>query len=80
MNKSERSLTIHRTFNAERTRVWRAWTDPETRIIVLLEAQGKRTDITFIQTGFESAGCRNGHREGWAEAIDNLSTFLLKSS
>ncbi len=53
---------------------------PETEITVLLaEAQGK-TVMTFRQTGFESAGARDGHRMGWNSTFDRLAEYLQSAA
>lgn len=59
-----------------------AWYDeegvpgPETLVTVLLEERGDKTAMTFRQTGFASAGARDGHEGGWGESFDKLASLL----
>ena len=49
---------------------------PETVCTVLLKSLGDKTEMTFRQTGFTSAGSREGHEGGWTECFDKLSELL----
>jgi uncharacterized protein YndB with AHSA1/START domain len=59
-----------------------AWIDedgtpgPETVVTVTFEAHPDGTLLTFAQTGFESAGSRDSHLEGWAEVLEGLAAYL----
>ena len=59
-----------------------AWDDengrPSEETIVTLDfdAQGNRTKLTFHQTGFTSAGERDGHHGGWSETFDKFEEYL----
>ena len=59
-----------------------AWLDdagrpgPETLVTVELEEIPGGTLLRFTQTGFASAGARDGHGEGWGEALDRLAAHL----
>jgi uncharacterized protein YndB with AHSA1/START domain len=59
------------------------WEDPDGRVqnetlvsITLSDAGDGRTRMLFEQTGFESAGSRDGHQQGWSEAFDSLEAAL----
>jgi uncharacterized protein YndB with AHSA1/START domain len=51
---------------------------PETLVTVTLTERGNKTEMTFRQTGFESAESRKGHSEGWNECFDLLDELLRK--
>lgn len=51
-------------------------TSPESIVTVTLTARGKKTEMNFRQTGFESEGSRDGHSEGWTECFDKLDEML----
>lgn len=52
---------------------------PETVITVRFsDAPGGGTRVKFEQTGFDSAGSRDGHAGGWGECLDRLATLLVK--
>lgn len=59
-----------------------AWEDAEgkpghgTLVTITLNERNDKTEMVFAQTGFESAASRDGHREGWNEAFDALTTAL----
>jgi uncharacterized protein YndB with AHSA1/START domain len=59
-----------------------AWDDEngkpseETVVTLVFEAQGKRTKLSFHQSGFSSQGERDGHYGGWAETFDKLEQHL----
>ena len=48
----------------------------ETLVTVRFEALGRRTRVTLEQTGFDSAGARDGHLGGWSECFDLLAEHL----
>jgi len=65
-----------------------AWSDPttvgltdkdiqETLVTVRLEEKGNKTEMTFTQGPFLSAGARDGHNGGWNSAFDKFAEFLL---
>ena len=49
---------------------------PETILTLELRAEGERTRLVLTQTGFDSAASRDGHRDGWISAIDNLEKLF----
>jgi uncharacterized protein YndB with AHSA1/START domain len=51
-------------------------TGPETLVTVTFAEQGAKTEMTFEQTGFESAPARDGNAEGWKECFDKLRQHL----
>lgn len=56
-----------------------AWDEPdavETVVTVTFAEYEGRTEMTFRQDGFSSAGSRDGHESGWDEAIDCLGDIL----
>ena len=62
------------------TFVWDHEPDHEMLVTVDFAAKGKKTEITFEQTGFISDGEREGHRGGWGESFDRLAEYLTKVS
>lgn len=59
------------------TQIYRGETGPETRIVVDFDEEpGERTRMTFHQSGFDTAGRRDGNEEGWSECFDKLSHRL----
>ena len=62
------------------THVWMDENDnpmpPETVVTVRLTERGNRTEMNFRQTGFDSAGSREGHSEGWTECFEKLDEML----
>jgi uncharacterized protein YndB with AHSA1/START domain len=48
----------------------------ETLVTVRFEDLGGKTRIRFEQTGFDSAGARDGHAQGWNECFDILAEHL----
>ena len=59
-----------------------AWDDengkrgPETVVTVTLVARGKKTEMNFRQTGFDSAESCDGHADGWGQCFDKLEELL----
>ena len=59
-----------------------AWDDqngkpgPETLVTVTFIERGGKTEMNFRQTGFDSAGERDGHAGGWSECFDRLDEIL----
>jgi uncharacterized protein YndB with AHSA1/START domain len=49
---------------------------PETLVTVTLTERGNKTEMTFRQSGFDSAESRQGHSEGWNECFDLLDDLL----
>jgi uncharacterized protein YndB with AHSA1/START domain len=58
------------------TFVWDREPDHQMLVSVDFAAKGKKTEITFEQTGFTSDGEREGHRRGWGESFDRLGEYL----
>lgn len=52
--------------------------DPSHEMLVTVDfaGKGKKTEITFQQTGFNSEGEREGHKGGWNESFDRLGDSL----
>jgi uncharacterized protein YndB with AHSA1/START domain len=48
----------------------------ETLVTVRFDDLGGKTRIRFEQTGFDSAGARDGHGQGWNECLDILAGHL----
>ncbi|HYN82904.1 MAG TPA: SRPBCC domain-containing protein [Gemmatimonadaceae bacterium] len=61
-----------------------AWLDehgdpgPETVVTVTLVERGGKTEMTFRQSGFDSADSRDGHAGGWNECFDRLDELLAR--
>ena len=51
-------------------------TGPESIVTVTLSESGKKTEMVFRQTGFDSAASRDGHKEGWTECFEKLEEML----
>jgi len=49
---------------------------PETVVTVSLRALGAKTEMSFRQTGFESAARRDGNADGWRECLQKLAANL----
>lgn len=49
---------------------------PDTVVAVTLEATGKQTRMTFVQTGFDSDRHRDENGEGWAECFRKLERSM----
>jgi uncharacterized protein YndB with AHSA1/START domain len=49
---------------------------PETVVTITLRASGTGTEMTFRQSGFESASSLEGHEGGWSQSISRLDHFL----
>jgi uncharacterized protein YndB with AHSA1/START domain len=48
----------------------------ETLVTVTLSVVGKQTEMTFLQTGFDSQERRDGNAEGWNECFRKLELSL----
>jgi uncharacterized protein YndB with AHSA1/START domain len=48
----------------------------ETVVTISFADRGAQTELTLHQTGFESAGSRDGHRDGWSSSIDRFEEYL----
>jgi uncharacterized protein YndB with AHSA1/START domain len=57
------------------THAWKGG-DEETLVTVRFEDHVRGTRIIFEQSGFASAGSRDGHKGGWKECFDRLATHL----
>jgi len=61
-----------------------AWLDgngkpgPETLVTVTLTERAGKTEMSFRQSGFDSAESRDGHAGGWNECFDRLEGLLAK--
>lgn len=53
-------------------------TSPETTVVVEFIAEGDGTRVMLTQTGFENAPSRDGHQQGWSEALDQLPLLLSR--
>jgi uncharacterized protein YndB with AHSA1/START domain len=64
------------------THAWRTadGTSPETLLTVELFDAPNGTRLVLTQTGFDSAGSRDGHVDGWGSALDNLAALLGTSA
>ncbi|WP_020578058.1 SRPBCC family protein [Actinopolymorpha alba] len=51
-------------------------TGPQTLVTVTLAEQGSKTEMTFLQTGYEAATMRDGNAEGWTECFDKLDVHV----
>lgn len=73
--------TYHDIVAPERLQYTHAWrtgdgTTPETALTVEFHPDGDGTRLRFSQSGFSSPEARDGHREGWSSAFDNLQALF----
>jgi uncharacterized protein YndB with AHSA1/START domain len=61
------------------THAWKGG-DEETLVTVRFEDHARGTRIIFTQSGFASAGSRDGHKVGWGQCFDRLATQLQGQS
>lgn len=60
-----------------------AWDDeqgrpgPATVVSVTFEDSGERTLVVLRQAGFSSAGVRDGHAQGWSQALDAFQRAVI---
>jgi predicted enzyme related to lactoylglutathione lyase/uncharacterized protein YndB with AHSA1/START domain len=62
----------------EYTHAWKSdgGSSPETVLTVELKPEADGTRLVLTQAGFASPESRDGHREGWSSALDNLQTLF----
>jgi uncharacterized protein YndB with AHSA1/START domain len=56
-----------------------AWvSEPEwdSQVTILLAADGAATDLTLIHEKLPTESSRDGHREGWTGALENLAAIF----
>ncbi|HEX6536838.1 MAG TPA: SRPBCC domain-containing protein [Gemmatimonadaceae bacterium] len=58
------------------TFIWDDAPENEMLVTITFAERGRKTEMTFRQTGFPSVESRNGHEGGWNEAFDRLSELL----
>jgi uncharacterized protein YndB with AHSA1/START domain len=58
------------------TFIWDETPDNEMLITVTFASRGRKTEMTFRQTGLATAASRDGHAGGWNEAFDQLGELL----
>ncbi|ARQ57333.1 activator of Hsp90 ATPase 1 family protein [Rhizobium sp. Kim5] len=51
-------------------------TSPETLVTITFRESNGGTEMTFRQSGFESASSLAGHETGWSESFERLSSFV----
>jgi uncharacterized protein YndB with AHSA1/START domain len=51
---------------------------PRTAVTVDFTDRGNRTDMAFLQEGFETVQRRDGNIEGWNECFDKLEAHLAE--
>lgn len=65
-------FTMIQTFPGDET--------PEMQVTVTLRDLGRRTEVHFRQSGFDSPAHRDGMREGWGGVLDKLAARLAKEA
>jgi len=55
-------------------------TSPRTVVTVVFQEEGEHTRLTLTQTGFDSSGAREGHRDEWTSALDRLTVLAERES
>ncbi|PZM08939.1 SRPBCC family protein [Rhizobium tubonense] len=61
------------------THAWEIGTgerSPETIVTITLKESDGGTEMTFRQSGFESASSLKGHEDGWSQSFERLGVFL----
>jgi uncharacterized protein YndB with AHSA1/START domain len=58
------------------TFIWDQEPDHEMLVTVTFAERGRKTEMTFRQTGFKSLPEREGHEGGWSEAFDRFAALL----
>jgi len=58
------------------TFIWDSEPQHEMLITVLFAARGNKTEMTFKQEGFKSAGEKAGHEDGWNQTFDRMNDYL----
>jgi uncharacterized protein YndB with AHSA1/START domain len=58
------------------TFMWDETPNVEMTITVTLADHRNGTEMTFVQTGFDSLASRDGHEGGWNEAFDELTAVV----
>ena len=48
----------------------------DTRVVVTLAEEGRRTRLTVHQATFDTVATRDSHAEGWGQALDHLAAHL----
>jgi uncharacterized protein YndB with AHSA1/START domain len=51
---------------------------PTTLVTVTFTEKGAKTEVTFLQTGFDSGAARDGNAEGWKECFRKLELHLAR--
>jgi uncharacterized protein YndB with AHSA1/START domain len=49
---------------------------PETLVTITFMVRGNQTEMMLQQTGFTSAGARDGHGFGWNSQLDRFAEYL----
>jgi uncharacterized protein YndB with AHSA1/START domain len=49
---------------------------PETVVTITFRESDGGTEMTFRQSGFDSASSLKGHEAGWSQSLERLSVFL----
>ena len=58
------------------TFIWDSTPDVEMLVTVTFKDRGRKTEMTFRQTGIVSEESRKGHEGGWTEAFERLEALL----
>ncbi|MBX5165218.1 MULTISPECIES: SRPBCC domain-containing protein [unclassified Rhizobium] len=61
------------------THAWESGTgenSPETVVTITFRESDGGTEMTFRQSGFESASSLEGHEAGWSQSLERLGVFL----
>jgi uncharacterized protein YndB with AHSA1/START domain len=62
------------------TFAWDDEPDRETLVTVTFAEQDGKTKLTFEQATFATVADRDSHRDGWAEAFDDLAAYLAETA
>ncbi|WP_134045554.1 SRPBCC family protein [Paraburkholderia caballeronis] len=54
------------------TWAWRSTPERESRVTIVLRADGAATDLTLTHERFFDEAARDAHRGGWSSALDRL--------
>ena len=58
------------------TWAWRSTPERESRVSVLLRAEGETTELTLRHERLFDEATRDAHREGWSSAFDRLGELF----
>ncbi|MBI1365703.1 MAG: SRPBCC domain-containing protein [Alphaproteobacteria bacterium] len=55
---------------------WISTPERQSRVTLVFKDEGEKCLLTLLHEQFADEAARDNHRTGWAEALDNLETFV----